>query len=106
MKSPTSSQRVAVFWGFLDLSRLWESLDRIYEEGLDVGWSNRIGHDGEVLVTPKDRLDNYFRDLVWVPKLGFCPLTGLNPGLLQLSHWTQHPEETSSPTRIVGQSTV
>jgi len=23
-----------------------------------------------------------FQDLVWVPRLGFCPLTGLNPGLL------------------------
>jgi len=49
---------VAVFWGFLDLSRLWESLDRIYEEGLDIGWSSSIGHDGEVLATPKDRLEN------------------------------------------------
>jgi hypothetical protein len=56
--SPMSSQGAALFWGFLDLSRLWESLDRIYEEGLVVGWSSSIGYDGEVLATSKDRLKN------------------------------------------------
>jgi hypothetical protein len=35
-----------------------ESLDRIYEEGLDVGWLTSIGYGGKVLVTHKDRLEN------------------------------------------------
>jgi hypothetical protein len=32
-----SQGTVALFWGFLDLSQLWESPGRIYEEGLVVG---------------------------------------------------------------------
>jgi hypothetical protein len=64
----------------LDLIRLWESLGRIYEEGLVAGWLISIGYGDEVLVTPKDRLVNSFRDPVWVPRLDFCPLTGHNPG--------------------------
>jgi hypothetical protein len=47
-----------------------------------VGWLTSIGYGGEVLVTPRDRLRNIFRDPVWVPRLCFCPLTGDNPGLL------------------------
>jgi hypothetical protein len=82
MRMLMSSQGAALFWSFSDLSRPWESLDRIYEEGLDVGWSTSIGYNGKVLATPKDRLENQFQDPVWVPRLGFCPLTGLNPGLL------------------------
>ena len=35
-----------------------ESLGRIYDEGLDVGWSTSIGYGGEILVTPKDRLES------------------------------------------------
>jgi hypothetical protein len=58
MRSPISSQGVAIFWGFLDLSWPWESLDRLYEEGLVVGWSTSIGYDGEILAIPKDRLKN------------------------------------------------
>jgi hypothetical protein len=58
MRSPTSSQGAALFYSFLDLSRSWESVNRIYEEGLDVGWLTSIGYDGEVLATPKDRLEN------------------------------------------------
>jgi len=58
MRSPTSSQGVALFWGFLDLSLPWEALDRIYEEGLVVGSSTSVGYDGKVLATPKDRLKN------------------------------------------------
>jgi len=58
MRSPMSSQGAALFWGFLDLSRPWESLDRIYEEGLVVGWSTSSGYDGKILATPKDRLEN------------------------------------------------
>ena len=57
MRSPMSSQGMAVFSGLWDLSRPWESLDRIHEES-DVGWTASIGHGGEVLVTPKDRLKN------------------------------------------------
>jgi hypothetical protein len=57
MRSLMSSQGAALFWSFSDLSRPWESLDRIYE-GSDVGWSTSIGYGGEVLVTPKDRLEN------------------------------------------------
>jgi len=57
MRSPTSSQGTSLFCSLLDLSRPWESLDRIYEEGLDVGCLTSIGYGGEVLVTPKDRLE-------------------------------------------------
>jgi len=32
-------------------------------------------------MTPKDRLKKS-QDLVWAPRLGFCPLIGLNAGLL------------------------
>jgi len=55
MRSLTSSQGTALLWSLLDLSRPWESLGRIYKEGLDVGWLTRIGYGDEVLVTPKDR---------------------------------------------------
>jgi hypothetical protein len=58
MRLQTSSRGAALFWGFLDLSQHWESLDRMYEEGLVVGWSTNIGYDGEVLAIPKDRLKN------------------------------------------------
>ena len=34
------------------------------------------GCGGEVLMTNKVRLENSFRDLVWVPRQGFCPLPG------------------------------
>jgi len=81
MRSPTSSQETSLLECLLDLSRPWESPDRIYEEGLDIGWLTSIAYDGEVLVKPKDRLENKFWDLVWVPSLGFCPLTRHNPGL-------------------------
>jgi len=81
-RSPTSSQETALFSGLWDLSRSWESLDRIHEEELNVDWTTSIRHGGEVLITPKNRLENSFRDLVWVSKLGFCPSTGYNPGLL------------------------
>jgi hypothetical protein len=50
----------------LDLSRPWESLDRIYEEGIDVGWSTSSGYDGEVLATPKRQV----RELISGPCLG------------------------------------
>jgi len=82
MRTLTSSQGTAVFSGLWDLTRPWESLDRIHEEELDVGWTTSIQHGGEVLVTPKDTLENQFRVLVWVSKLGFCPLTGHSPGML------------------------
>ena len=58
MRLPMSSQGVALFWGFLDLSWPWESLDRIYEEELVLGWSTSIGHYGEVLAIPEDSLEN------------------------------------------------
>jgi len=41
-----------------DLSQPWESPDRMYEEGLDTGWLTSIEYGGEVLVTPKDRLES------------------------------------------------
>jgi len=66
----------------LDLSQPWESLGRLYEEGLDVGWLTSIGYGGDVLVTPTNRLEISFQEPVWVPKLGFRPLSGHNPGLL------------------------
>jgi hypothetical protein len=53
-----SSQGAALFWGLLDLSRLWEFLDGIYEVELIAGWLTSIGYDGEVLAIPKDRLEN------------------------------------------------
>jgi len=58
MRSPMSSERAALFWGFLGLNRPWESLDRMYKEGLVVGRSTNIGYDGEVLAVPEDRLEN------------------------------------------------
>ena len=58
MRSPMSWQGAALFWGFLDLSWPWKSLDEIYKKGLVAGWSTSIGQDGEALVTPKDRLKN------------------------------------------------
>jgi len=58
MRSPTSSQGTTLFSGLWDLSRPWESLDRINEEESDVGWTTGIGHVGEVLVIPKERLEN------------------------------------------------
>jgi len=57
MRLLKSLQGAALFWGFLNLSQPWESLDRIYE-GLVIGWSTSIGYDGKVLVIPKDRLEN------------------------------------------------
>jgi len=66
----------------LDLSRPWEFLVRIYEEGFDVGWLTKIVYGGEVLVTPHDRLESQFHDPVWMPRIGFCPLTGHSPGLI------------------------
>jgi hypothetical protein len=58
MRSPTNSQGATLFYSFLYMNRSWESLNRIYEEGLDVGLLTSIGYDGEVLATPKDRLEN------------------------------------------------
>ena len=58
VRSPTNSQETAVLESLLDLSQPWESLVRIYEEGLDAGWLTSIAYGGEVLVTPKDRLEN------------------------------------------------
>jgi hypothetical protein len=58
MRSPTSSQGAALVGDSLDLSRSWESLDRIYKEGMAVGWLTSTGQDGEALATLKDRLEN------------------------------------------------
>jgi len=41
-----------------DLNWPWVSLGRKYEEGLDVGWLTSIGYGGEVLATPKERLES------------------------------------------------
>jgi len=57
-RSPTSLQGIALFSGLWDLSQPWESLGRIHEEESDVGWTTSIGHLGEVLVIPKERLKN------------------------------------------------
>jgi hypothetical protein len=37
MRSPISSQGVALFWEFLDLSQPWESPDKIYRKGSVIG---------------------------------------------------------------------
>ena len=58
MRSPMSSQGAALFLGFLDLSRSWESLDELYKKDLVVGWPTSTGQDGEALVIPKDSLEN------------------------------------------------
>jgi hypothetical protein len=58
IRSPMSSQWTALLKSLLDLSQPWESLGRIYKGGLNDGWLTRIGYGGEVLVTPKDRLEN------------------------------------------------
>jgi hypothetical protein len=56
MKLPTSSQEAVLLCSLLDLSRPWESLGRIY--GLNVGWLSSTGYGGEVLVIPKDWIEN------------------------------------------------
>jgi hypothetical protein len=58
VRLPMSSQRAALFWGFLNLIQPWESVDRIYKEGLVIGWLTSIGYNGEDLAVPKDRLVN------------------------------------------------
>jgi len=58
MRSPMSSQGAALFWGFLNLSRPWESLDRIYKKGSVVGWQISTGQDGKALAIHKIRLEN------------------------------------------------
>jgi hypothetical protein len=58
MRVPMSSQGTALFYSLSDLSRPWESLGRIYKEGLDICWLTSTGYGGKVLVTPKDRLEN------------------------------------------------
>ena len=58
MRSPMSSQGMALFESLLDLSQPWESVGGIDEEGLAVGWLISIGYGGKVLVTPKDRLES------------------------------------------------
>jgi hypothetical protein len=47
-----------LFQSLLELSQPWESLGTIYEEGLDVGWLTSIVCGGEILMTPKDRLES------------------------------------------------
>jgi len=34
-----------------------------------------------VLTVPRKRLDNWYRELVWLLKTGYCPLTKQSPGL-------------------------
>ena len=58
MRSPTSLQGTGLFYSLSDLSWPWESLGRIYEEELDICGLTSIGYVGDVLVTPKDRLEN------------------------------------------------
>jgi len=58
MKSSTSLQETVLFKSLLDLSRLWESLDRIKEGRWVAGWLTSIGQGGEVWEIPRDRLEN------------------------------------------------
>jgi len=58
MRSPMSLQGAALFGGFLDLSRPWESPDGTYKKGLVVGWPTSIGYNGEALGIPIDKLKN------------------------------------------------
>jgi hypothetical protein len=58
MRSPMSSQGVALVWGSRDLSRSLGSLHETYKTSSIVGWLNRIGQGGEVLAIPKGRLGN------------------------------------------------
>jgi len=57
-KSPTSWQEAVLLYSLLDLSWLWESLGKIYKEGLDVGWLTSIGYGGKVLVILKNKVKN------------------------------------------------
>jgi len=57
-KSPTSWQEAVLLYSLLDLSWLWESLGKIYKEGLDVGWLTSIGYGGKVLVILKSKVKN------------------------------------------------
>jgi len=58
MKSPMSSEGVALLWGFSDPSQPWESLGETYKRGSVAGWSASNGLNGKALVIPKDRLEN------------------------------------------------
>jgi hypothetical protein len=42
----------------MNLGQPWESLGRIYEEGLELSWLTCIGYGGKVLVKLKDRFEN------------------------------------------------
>jgi hypothetical protein len=58
MKSLTRSQGAALVRDSLDLSRPWESLDKMYKQGSVNGWSTNTGIDDEALVILKDGLEN------------------------------------------------
>jgi len=58
MISPTILQGAALFWSFLDLSRSGEVSRQDIRRRIRLGWLTSIGYDGEILVTPKDRLKN------------------------------------------------
>jgi len=81
MKSQMSSQGAALFWGFSDPSRPWESLGEIYKQGSVAGWSTSTGQNGEALVISRDVLENKSREPVWLPGLNFWPLIGFGTGL-------------------------
>jgi len=49
MRSPMSSQEVALVNGSLDLSRPWGSLGETYKTRSIVGWQTSNGQDGEIL---------------------------------------------------------
>jgi len=58
MRSPMSSQGVALVWVSWDLSRPLESLDEIYNTSSITGWLTSIGQDGEALAITRGRLGN------------------------------------------------
>jgi hypothetical protein len=57
IKSPMSPQGASLFWGFLDPSRPWVTLDETYKTGFVAGWLTSFGKNAELLVIPKDRLE-------------------------------------------------
>ena len=81
MRSLMSSQRGCSVLGFrgpqlaLGVSRR-DILEKLNCWSVNQHWARWRG-----LGDTKDKLENWPRDLVWMPRPKFCPLIGLNPGL-------------------------
>jgi hypothetical protein len=79
-RSMTRAEREATFEVFLGPEpALWISR-RDVQHRFNRWLVNQHEPDGEDLVVPKDTLENLSRNLIWIPRLSWCPSTGLSPG--------------------------